>query len=229
MTPEQLKELLNQTIDFSNTEYAGRSWTKKVSTVADLLKQVDNLDAMSGRKGTIIPKNDATDEEWDAFYKDMRASEDEYKEIMKDVVSDNTKADLVAALRKSGLSARQAKEIAPALKKAVDDKYTKHYSKESFEEQLKASGLDDKQLTDLTAKVNGIMGKDWLEHRTSLASESALDLIKFAKGLTDEYAVNTPVEPKAKPGNGNSGEDPFEAAFDNSINKTAGWTPGGTK
>lgn len=219
-TPEELEEAL----DFAGSEFETDSWTKKVKTKGDLLKLVKNLDSLVGRKGTIIPKNDSPDEEWQKFYQDMRANDDEYAEIIKDIASEHTKGDFIAALRDSGISARQAKALSGAMKKAVDEKYTKHYSPESFQEMLKGSGIEN--LSDLSSKVNEVMGKDWMETRTSLSNDNALDMIKFAKGLTEKYAVKTPIEPKAKPTNGNpSGDDPFLAAFNQGIDKVSGWKP----
>ena len=216
MTPEELKELLSKEINFGDTQYAGRSWTSKVKTVSDLLHQIDAMDSMMGRKGTIIPKKDATDEEWKQFFGEIAATDEEYDEATKSF-GDNVKKDLAAAMKSFGLPAKAAKAIADAAKKAVDDNYTKHYSKESFEELLKNENIED--LRGLTKIVNDIMGDKFLETHTEIPNEASLSMIKFAKGLTDKYGVKTPIEPKGKPANGNSNEpDPFEVAMSGNTN-----------
>ena len=211
MTPEELQALLTKELNFDNTQYKGRSWTSKVKTLADVLRQIDSMDTKMGRKGTIVPKKDASDEDWKKFFGDIAATDEEYDEATKSF-SDNVKKDLAAAMKSFGLPAKAAKAIAEAAKKAVDDNYTKHYSKESFEELLKNENIDD--LQGLTKIVNDIMGDKFLETHTEIPNEASLSMIKFAKGLTDKYGVKTPIEPKGKPTNGNSNEpDPFEAAL----------------
>ena len=140
MTPEELQALLTKELNFDNTQYKGRSWTSKVKTLADVLRQIDSMDTMMGRKGTIVPKKDASDEDWKKFFGDIAATDEEYDEATKSF-SDNVKKDLAAAMKSFGLPAKAAKAIAEAAKKAVDDNYTKHYSKESFEELLKNENI----------------------------------------------------------------------------------------
>lgn len=220
MTPEELQALLSKEINFDNTQYKGRKWTSKVRTLADLLHQVDALDTMVGRKGTMIPGKNASEEEWTKFFGDIAAEDKDYEEATKSF-SENSRKDLIAAMKSFGLPAKAAKAIAEAAKKAVDDNYTKHYSKESFEELLKTENIED--LPALTKIVDDIMGDGFLESHTEIPNEAALSMIKFAKGLTDKYGVKTPIEPKGKPAGANSGEpDAFEAALKAGMNGIPG-------
>lgn len=211
MTPEELQALLSKEINFDGTPYKGRGWTNKVKTFADLLRQIDSLDTAVGRKGTLIPNKNASEEEWQKFFQDIAADDKDYEEATKSF-SEKSRAELAAAMKKFGLPAKAAKEIADAAKKAVEENYTKHYSKESFEELLKTENIEDVQ--SLAKIVDDVMGEGFLETHTEIPNEATLSMIKFAKGLTDKYGVKTPVEPKGKPAGANSGEpDAFEAAL----------------
>lgn len=211
MTPEELKALLSKEINFDDTQYKGRGWTSKVRTLADVLRQIDSLDAAVGRKGTLIPAGNASEEDWKKFFSDVAAKDEEYEEATKSF-SENVRKDLVAAMKSFGLPAKAAKAVAEAAHKAVSENYTKNYSKEAFEELLKTEKIED--LPGLTKIVNDVMGDNFLESHTEIPNEAALSMIKFAKGLTDKYGVKTPIEPKGKPASANSGEpDAFEEAL----------------
>lgn len=57
--------------DFSVPEqYADRSWAKNIKSMDDMFSQFDNAQSMIGKKS--VPSADASAEEWNAFYEQLR-------------------------------------------------------------------------------------------------------------------------------------------------------------
>ena len=60
-------------------DYADRGWAEKIKSNDDLFKAYDNAQSMIGKRPAGIPSNDASDEEWNQFYKAMgRPDEPKY-------------------------------------------------------------------------------------------------------------------------------------------------------
>ena len=75
-TPEPTKVADPAAAEFKlPDEYKDKSWAGKVKTQDDLYKQIDNLTALVGKKAVIPNLKDATAEEREAFYSQLRGKD----------------------------------------------------------------------------------------------------------------------------------------------------------
>lgn len=56
-------------------EYKDKAWASKVKSLDDLYKQIDTLDALKGKKSVVPNLKDATPEEREAFYSQLRGKD----------------------------------------------------------------------------------------------------------------------------------------------------------
>jgi len=118
----------SSTSDFQIPDaYADRGWASKITSTDDLYKAYDNAQNLIGKRPAGIPTNDASDAEWDSFYK-AAGRPDEAKYDFQDPEAmpedfDTAEFKLVAdqLFHKSGLSRKQANEIFTALVNAEID------------------------------------------------------------------------------------------------------------
>lgn len=97
--------------------YADSAWTEKVKSTDDLWKTTANLQEMIGKRPAGIPTSDASDADWDTFYK-AAGRPDEAKYEFTDIEglpegfdSEGYKATAAAILHGAGLSQKQADQV----------------------------------------------------------------------------------------------------------------------
>ena len=97
--------------------YADKGWTEKVKSTDDLWKTTANLQEMIGKRPAGIPTNDASDAEWEAFYKAAgRPDEAKYDFTDPEGLPDGFNADgfkqsANEILHSAGLSQKQAEKV----------------------------------------------------------------------------------------------------------------------
>lgn len=75
-TPEPSAEAQEQTESFSVPEgYQEKGWAKDIKSIDDLWKLTDNAQSLIGKRPEGIPSKDASDEEWNKFYKALGVPE----------------------------------------------------------------------------------------------------------------------------------------------------------
>ena len=191
-TPNQATE--QSAPSFSIPEdYADRGWAEKIKSSDDLFKAYDNAQSMIGKRPAGIPSNDASDDEWNQFYKAMgRPDEPKYDFTEPEGLPegfDTTPFREQAAeiLHKAGLTPKQAN--------AVYNEYLKleMNSAGQSQEATEAQQAElDKQYVELTKehfgddaqKYEGLLKEDFEKHVPQSLKET------FAK-LTDMPDVLT--------------------------------------
>ena len=174
-------------------DYADRGWAEKIKSSDDLFKAYDNAQSMIGKRPAGIPSNDASDDEWNQFYKAMgRPDEPKYDFTEPEGLPegfDTTPFREQAAeiLHKAGLTPKQAN--------AVYNEYLKleMNSAGQSQEATEAQQAElDKQYVELTKehfgddaqKYEGLLKEDFEKHVPQSLKET------FAK-LTDMPDVLT--------------------------------------
>ena len=191
-TPNQATE--QSAPSFSIPEdYADRGWAEKIKSSDDLFKAYDNAQSMIGKRPAGIPSKDASDDEWNQFYKAMgRPDEPKYDFTEPEGLPegfDTTPFREQAAeiLHKAGLTPKQAN--------AVYNEYLKleMNSAGQSQEATEAQQAElDKQYVELTKehfgddaqKYEGLLKEDFEKHVPQSLKET------FAK-LTDMPDVLT--------------------------------------
>jgi len=191
-TPNQATE--QSAPSFSIPEdYADRGWAEKIKSSDDLFKAYDNAQSMIGKRPAGIPSKDASDDEWNQFYKAMgRPDEPKYDFTEPEGLPegfDTTPFREQAAeiLHKAGLTPKQAN--------AVYNEYLKleMNSAGQSQEATEAQQAElDKQYEELTKehfgddaqKYEGLLKEDFEKHVPQSLKET------FAK-LTDMPDVLT--------------------------------------
>lgn len=98
-------------------EYQDRGWAGKITSQEELFKSYDNAQSLIGKRPAGIPTQDASDDDWDKFYKAMgRPDEAKYDFSLPegfdsevDISDFNQKASEI--FHRAGLTPKQAQEI----------------------------------------------------------------------------------------------------------------------
>lgn len=161
-------------------QYKDKGWAPKVKSLDDVYKQLDELDALKGKK-TIIPDlSKATAEEREAFYSQLRG-----KDATEYPVPDNpvyptppeTKAVVADLFMKNGVSPTQAAEIIKGYQEFGAQQFAAQFSEEGFKAAMTESfGAD---------KYNQVIG----EVRTSMKNYMNETDFKLLDALPNSYAA----------------------------------------
>lgn len=98
-------------------EYKDKGWAEKIKSSDDLFKAYDNAQSLIGKRPAGIPSQDATDTEWDSFYKAMgRPDEPSYnftdpEGLPEGFDTADFKETASQILHKAGLTQRQADAV----------------------------------------------------------------------------------------------------------------------
>lgn len=96
------------------TEYQDRGWAEKIKSSDDLFKAYDNAQSLIGKRPAGIPSQDASDAEWDNFYKAVGRPDDakyDFKDpegLPEGFDTSSFKEQASQILHKAGLSQKQA-------------------------------------------------------------------------------------------------------------------------
>lgn len=146
--------------------YTSKDWASKIKSQDDLWKSMDNAQSLLGKRPTGIPYNDASDAEWDAFYKAAgRPDNPEYdfkdpEGVPEGFDTASYKKAAAEILHAAGLNSRQAnkvyqmflqselgaytqsKEVAATREKELDNEYdtlTKEHFGDNYDAAQKAT------------------------------------------------------------------------------------------
>ena len=94
--------------------FADRKWAGNLKSEEDLYNQFDNLQSMVGKKS--VPAGDATDEQWEEFYSQLRPeSHEAYELVLPDGIEADINQEEQAAAReffhKNGFTQKQAQAL----------------------------------------------------------------------------------------------------------------------
>lgn len=98
-------------------EYKDRGWASKIQSADDLFKSYDNAQTLIGKRPAGIPTKDASDAEWDAFYKAAGRPDEPIYEfsdpegLPEDMDLSDFKAKASELFHKAGLNQRQAQAL----------------------------------------------------------------------------------------------------------------------
>lgn len=181
-------------------DYKDRGWTEKVKSQDDVWKLLDNSQSLIGRRPAGIPSQDASDDDWEQFYKAMgRPDEAKYEfttpeGLPEDFDVSPFKDQASEILHKAGLTPKQADKVFNEYLKLELEGVGKQ-QEQSAEQQAAL----DKQYEELTKehfgddaeKYENLIKEDFSKHVPQSLKET------FAK-LTDHPDVLTALMAYAK-------------------------------
>jgi len=97
--------------------YKDRGWAEKIKSTDDLWKGYDNAQSLIGKRPAGIPSNDASDDDWNQFYKAMgRPDEPKYdfndpEGLPEGFDTSSFKEQAAQILHKAGLNTKQADAV----------------------------------------------------------------------------------------------------------------------
>lgn len=121
-------------------EYKEKGWAASITDAdgnVDLSKvysKIEGQEHMLGKK--VLPGKNATEEEWKEFAENMTKdyTDEEYSSVLDGL---ETKAEMVAALKKEGLTPAQARKVAELYKAEKEKTTAKKYDQEEFKTAIK--------------------------------------------------------------------------------------------
>ncbi len=144
-------------------EYKDKPWASKVKTEADLWKQLENTQALVGKK-TVIPDLAKADEKTrEEFYAQLRPkSADEYQFSAEVAIDPNMKTGVAELLMKNGISATQGNEIIKGYQEIEQKELALQFDPEGMKKSLEAAfGKDWEAITGGTRQaLKGIMSEE---------------------------------------------------------------------
>lgn len=207
-------DFLSQEIPFDKLEeYKESHLSDKFKTVGDVLKSYQELEKKIGQKRTNIPGNNATEEDWNNFYADLRAKDaTEYTEDFDELMGEDMKATLSDTFYKNGISKRQSKAIAGEINKVLNRRFQDEYGQESLNKALEEFG-DRKAI--IGAKIDEIFGEDYIKSDQNVNNREIASVFKVADALMKEYGVKEQVKQGGKPATPSErmSQDEMDVAF----------------
>lgn len=119
-------------------EYKDKGWAAKVKSLDDLFKQVDELDALKGRKSIIPDLKTATPEQREEFYKQLRPADASAYKFTGDQTSPEIKGAVGKMFMDNGISEVQGNAIIEQYTAMGEENMAKLYDPEGFKETMKA-------------------------------------------------------------------------------------------
>lgn len=187
-------------------EMKEKGWAKSILDengnvdIAKVYSKLDGQESLLGKRH--LPGKDSTDDEWQEFANKMTQG---YADSDYDSVLDGleTKAEMVTALKKEGLTPKQAKAVADLYRaekaKAVD----KSFDKDTFQSEIRKQ-LNEEQYNQAVEmlKASGV----W-ERIEASPNQAALDTIVAIGKVAKDYAIketpgHTTGQPQVTQGNG---------------------------
>lgn len=173
--------------------YKDRGWVEKIKSPDDLWKTLDNAQSLIGKRPAGIPSNDASDEDWNQFYKAM-GRPDEAKYDFKDpdglpegFDTSSYKEQAAQILHKAGLNTKQADKVYQEYLKLELESAGKQG--EQSTEQQKALDEQYESLTkehfgDEAEKYESLFKEDFVKHVPQSLKETVGKLVDMPDVLT---------------------------------------------
>lgn len=144
-------------------EYKDRPWAKKITSEAELYKQLDNLDKAVGKKAVPPDLATATPEDREAFYAQMRPKDvAEYKFTEGVAIDPNMEKGVRDMLAANGISATQGNEVIKAFQTQEQAAVAEMYNPEGMKTALESAfGKDWDKVTKATRTLlKGVMAPE---------------------------------------------------------------------
>jgi hypothetical protein len=173
--------------------YKDRGWVEKIKSPDDLWKTLDNAQSLIGKRPAGIPTNDASDDEWNQFYKAM-GRPDEPKYDFKDPEglpegfdTSPFKEQAAQILHKAGLTPKQADKVYNEylrleLESANKQGEQSTEQQESLDEQY--DKLTKEHFGDDAEKYENLFKEDFAKHVPQSLKETVGKLVDMPDVLT---------------------------------------------
>lgn len=186
--------------------YKDKPYLKGAKDINDVYKMLDGAQELIGKKGSVLPKDDAPQSEWDAYYESVGRPKTAAEYVLKD--ADKTDPDFLKdaqeAMYKKGLSAKQAAglwdDLTGALTKVAEKKGLSDQQTNVDFDKLAADtfGVDrDKVLARSRELLNANISPAMKAAIDKLPNESLIILADVLRNVDKKYI--SPDGPGAKP------------------------------
>lgn len=178
-------------------QYAEKGWVKKVVDedgnvdIDKLLKQVDNLDSLVGKKEVLPDVNNAEPAELDEFFGKLKpAAASDYN---VEGVAEGTEESIQEMLYNSGVPKHIADKLIPAYLNYEKTQIAELYSAEGLEAAFK--GVFGENHAEESAKAKGVIegslsAEDLAYLNERVPNQTIALFYKFANALTKDYLIN---------------------------------------
>lgn len=127
-------------------EYKDKSWAAKVKSQDDLYKQLDNLSSLVGKKAVVPNLKDASPEEREAFYAQLRgkdAAEYQIPKVGTVPIPEDTQPVIAKLFMENGISPTQAEPFLKGYLELREKQIAEYYNPDGFKQSmLTAFGSD---------------------------------------------------------------------------------------
>lgn len=122
-------------------EYKDKPWAAKVKSLDDLYKQIDTLDALKGKKSIAPNLKDATPEEREAFYAQLRGKEaSEYQMPTTSVpIPEDTQPAVAKLFMDNGISPTQAEPFLKGYLELREKQIAQYYNPDDFKKSMETA------------------------------------------------------------------------------------------
>lgn len=145
-------------------EYKDKPWASKVKNQEDLYKQIDNLTAAVGKKSVVPNLKDATTEEREAFYSQLRGKDAAEYQMPKTSVPipEDTQPAVAKLFMDNGISPTQADSFLKGYLELREKQIAEYYNPEGFKKSMEtAFGADwEKTTGQVRNTIKGMMNAD---------------------------------------------------------------------
>jgi hypothetical protein len=142
-------------------EYKEKGWTKALKSESDLWKTLDNAQGLIGKKMVVPNLNEATPEQVEEYYSQLRPKEkSEYK--FGEEVAQEVKDSFADIFYKHGISAKQGNDLVQDYLQFERQNLAKAYDADDFVKELKSSFGDgyEKDFSESSALLRNVMSKE---------------------------------------------------------------------
>lgn len=174
-------------------EYKDKPWAAKIKNEGDLWKQLENAQALIGKKTVVPDLAKATPEEREAYYANFRPENVEVyglADVSPDVILPSVRDALGKGLFENGVSPVQAKPILEAVAAASLKEKEVAFSAENFTaeaEKVMGKGYDPKPLqATLKSTLSADTYKSLME---KIPNQNLVQIHKAMKEIVDAYGI----------------------------------------
>lgn len=132
-------------------EYKDKAWAAKVKSQDDLYKQIDNLTTLVGKKAVVPNLKDATPEDRETFYAQLRGKDASEYQIPKTTsvpIPEDTQSVIAKLFMDNGISPVQAEPFLKGYLELREKQIASHFEPEAFKSSmLTAFGSDWEKTT----------------------------------------------------------------------------------
>lgn len=183
--------------------YKEKGWTKQVSSPDDLWKTADDLQSLKGKKDFGLPENNASDEQWSAYFEKVRPENTDGYVLHEEGAEfhEGLETGIKQAMHDAGLHPKQAQIIADAYSKLTgelvestkadnkshDDAEFDKLATEMFGGQDEAAAA----IKTVRAMLPDLVDDSIVEHIGELDNTTLLTFASMANKLNQKFGVES--------------------------------------